>query len=81
MFGGMPLIDWPWTYRIALDVPLTSAIAACGPIGTKLLYWYLYVADTVFAAPAIAVGTLPVSACQRAGLSVFVSPALRSQVQ
>ena len=62
-------------------MPLTSATAACGPIGTKLLYWYLYVADTFTAAEAIAAGTFPVSAVQRAGLSVFVSPALRSQAQ
>ena len=33
---GMPLIDCPCAYTIALD-PRTSATAACGPIGTKLL--------------------------------------------
>ena len=60
---------------------LTSAIAACGPIGTKLLYWYLYVADTVFAAPPSAAGTLPVSAVQRAGFSVFLSADSRIRFQ
>jgi hypothetical protein len=37
----MPLIDWPWAYTVADWVALsTIATAACGPIGTKLLYWY-----------------------------------------
>src|SRR5262245_62885642 len=62
----------------------TSAIAQCGPIGMKLLYWYMYVAETVFAAPARPDCT-PSAAVPPvvylAGFWVFVSPALRSQPQ
>src|SRR4051812_28519981 len=57
---------WAFEYT-RHPLPLTHATAQAGPIGKCPLYGWVYVADTVFAAPASALSTSPVFTTYRAG--------------
>src|SRR5262249_43833832 len=94
-FGSKPKYDCPLNWnparivgtdeiccelqKIVIPSLRTSATAQVGPIERCPLYANLYVALTVFADERSAASTLPTFVVYRAGVSVFVSPAFRSQ--